>query len=495
MIPWIERRVARRAAVIAMASTALGCTGLQLLLPALGRAPIPWGAWAAVTVAGALASFVLTGWLVDLTLARRLRSLVTFLERQAKEPDHLRRLHPMGDDEVGRAAHALNELLASVTTVRVSLIDQKMELAQTQEELRLKDALASKSGELDARLRERALLFDILRAATTATVLSEVLGTIVERLGPALRLRELAILICEADDRFVIRATHGFADPATVLGREIRPGEGIAGEVAHGREPVLVRDVSIEPSYLAFWGEVEREGSFAAVPIRHGDQRLGILVLTRPPDDPLNEYEMKLLTAVADTAALAIRHAQLFEELRDLSTHDELTGLANRRLLQARLPLEIERARRAGTPLSLLVIDIDHFKQLNDRHGHATGDAALREVARALEHGVRRVDTVARVGGEEFVVLLPQNDAASAAHVADKLRRNVAARKTPGGEGQPEGALTISVGVAQLAPGDDAPSLLARADAALYLAKDVGRNRVAVYGDPAASGPVEHVPT
>ena len=476
-----------------MCSTAGGCGALQVILPLLGLAHVPWGAWAAVTIAGALASFVLVGWLVDHAIGSRLRQLVGFLEQQATKPDDLSRLPPLGEDEVGRAAQSLNALLASVTTVRVSMIDQKMELAQTQEELRLKDALASKTGELDARLRERALLFDILRAATTATSLDEVLSTVVTRLGPALRLRELALLLHGGDGRFVIRAVHGFADPKSVLGRGIGEGEGISGVVARTKEPVLIRDVAIEPGYLAFWGVVAREGSFAAVPIRHGDRDLGILAMTRPPDDPLDEYELRLLTAVADTTSLAIRHAQLFDELRELSTHDELTGLANRRLLSARLANELDRAQRFGQPLSVLVVDIDHFKQLNDRLGHPTGDAALREVARTLENEVRRVDTVARVGGEEFVVLLPQNEIRSATLVAEKLRRSIELRDLPGGEGQPGGRLTISVGVATLAPGDDADSLLGRADEALYLAKERGRNRVAVYRDADAPGPVENV--
>lgn len=483
MFGWVTRRVARRAAVIALVSTAVGGVALQLLLPLSGRAQIHWGTWASVTIAGALAAFVITGWVIDRAIGARLRQVLGFLESQARQPDDLQRLPPMGEDEVGRAAQALNRLLASVTTVRVSMIDQKIELAQTQEELRLKDALAAKTGELDARLRERALLFDILRTATTSTALGEVLEALVQRLGPALRLRELAILLHGEGDQFVVRAAHGFDDPASVLGRSVSPGEGIAGEVARGREPVLVRDVSADPQYLAFWGAVERAGSFAAVPIHHGEQQLGILVLTRPPADPLNDYEMRLLTAIADTMALAIRHAQLFEELKDLSTHDELTGLANRRLLQSRISLELERARRFRHPLSVLAVDIDHFKQLNDRHGHATGDRALRAVAQTLEQGVRRVDTVARVGGEEFVVLLPQNDVGSAAHVAEKVRRAVEGRPMPGGEGQPGGRLSISIGVAELRSEEDGDALLQRADEALYFAKERGRNRVVVSPD------------
>jgi diguanylate cyclase (GGDEF)-like protein len=190
--------------------------------------------------------------------------------------------------------------------------------------------------------------------------------------------------------------------------------------------------------------------------------------------------QLNLLCAIADNTALAIRNAQLFERMRELSTHDELTGLANRRLFRHQLGQEIDRARRFQKPLSLVAIDIDHFKQLNDRNGHPTGDAALRSVAALLESRVRKVDTVARVGGEEFMLLLPRADAGEAALVADKLREAVAASMLPGGSEQPEGRLTVSLGVAELGSADDeaGESLVARADRALYAAKHAGRNRV-----------------
>jgi diguanylate cyclase (GGDEF)-like protein len=306
--------------------------------------------------------------------------------------------------------------------------------------------------------------------------MDEVLPSVAARLGQALRLRELAILVRGDGNRFFLRALHGFSDPGPLLGRFISAGEGIAGEVTDATEPVVVHDVAAEPGYLAFWGAVEKSGSFAAVPIRHGGDNLGILALTRPESDPLTDVEVRFLSAVAATIALTIRHTALVDELRESSTHDELTGLANRRLLRARLEREIARARRYGTELALLMLDIDHFKQLNDRFGHPTGDAVLRDVSRVLEDGVRSVDTVARAGGEEFVVLLPRTDAEAAARVADKLRELVAAHEVDTLEGKAR--ITMSLGVALLQEGEGAASLLARADRALYDAKEAGRDRV-----------------
>ncbi len=228
------------------------------------------------------------------------------------------------------------------------------------------------------------------------------------------------------------------------------------------------------------------------MPIREGDRALGILAMTRPANDPLLEPEARFLSAVADTIALAIRHAQLVDELRELSTHDELTGLANRRLLDARLRMEVDRARRFGTSLSVLAVDIDYFKRLNDTFGHPAGDAVLASVAGTLERGVRRVDIVARVGGEEFVVVLARTDLEAAAGVAEKIRTRVAVTEVPGLARQPR--VTVSIGVAELLDGEEPMELLARADTALYAAKGAGRDRVEVALDDRRSSPVPPPP-
>lgn len=338
--------------------------------------------------------------------------------------------------------------------------------------------LAKKTGELEARLTERALLFDVLRESVSSHDLDSVLRTLVERVGPALRFREVAVLLREGD-RLAIRAAWGFADPGHVLGRSIGVGEGIAGAAAAAAAAAHVIDVASAPDYLAFWGEVPRTGSFHSIPIRFSGELIGMLALTRPPNDPLSEVESRYLHAIADQVALAIRNAQLIAELESRATHDALTGLANRRLFEQRYDRAVAEAKRYHHPLSVLAIDIDHFKALNDRCGHAAGDAALIAIARTMESNVRGTDTVARVGGEEFLVILDHADAAEAIKVADKLRHEVAALDLPSATGQPLGHLSISIGVAQLdGEADDGAALLGRADAALYDAKRLGRDRV-----------------
>ncbi len=168
---------------------------------------------------------------------------------------------------------------------------------------------------------------------------------------------------------------------------------------------------------------------------------------------------------------------RLTEELRWLSQTDPLTGAANRRAFMEALEEEYHRARRYGHPLSVLMFDLDHFKQINDRYGHAAGDAVLKEFAQVVMPEVRGSDCFARLGGEEFAVLLPESGLDAACKLAERLRQDAAGLRFS----SPAGAfgVTVSIGVAELEAGDQAPdALLTRADRMLYTAKAAGRDRV-----------------
>jgi diguanylate cyclase (GGDEF)-like protein len=169
---------------------------------------------------------------------------------------------------------------------------------------------------------------------------------------------------------------------------------------------------------------------------------------------------------------------RLAEELREASTHDELTGLYNRRYLLERLEEELAFARRHSAPLSVLTLDVDHFKSINDRHGHAAGDSVLVELGKRLTGATRREDVIARMGGEEFLILLRSTDRRGATATAERVREMVAEREFPWREGSL--AVTVSIGCASLGEGAAASidALLGTADRRLYQAKRAGRNRV-----------------
>lgn len=160
-------------------------------------------------------------------------------------------------------------------------------------------------------------------------------------------------------------------------------------------------------------------------------------------------------------------------ELEKASITDALTGLFNRRRLDQTFDHELGRACRYGHPLSLILIDLDRFKAVNDTHGHQMGDQVLQDVSAILRHGIRSADTVGRWGGEEFLIICPETDLDGAMAVAEKLRATVAAAAWP-----PTTPITSSFGIAQFNTGDSMKDLVARADAALYRAKTFGRNRV-----------------
>ena len=183
------------------------------------------------------------------------------------------------------------------------------------------------------------------------------------------------------------------------------------------------------------------------------------------------------VSALERSLRYARKLGETLQTLRELATKDTLTGLINRRELDRLLAEEAERSRRFAQPMALVMVDIDHFKAVNDTHGHPTGDAVLREVAQRLKGAVRVVDRVARYGGEEFALLLVQTERAGGAELARQLCAKIAAQPVVVGEGISLN-VTVSAGVAALfADGPDIAGLMAAADKALYVAKARGRNR------------------
>ncbi|MDW5592708.1 sensor domain-containing diguanylate cyclase [Conexibacter stalactiti] len=221
---------------------------------------------------------------------------------------------------------------------------------------------------------------------------------------------------------------------------------------------------------------MERMGASAVAAFPVGaagpDGAAGVLVVWwRRPLTALPATVRRTLATLADQAAVALERATLLDRLEQLSRTDPLTGLSNRRMLDEVLAREIARAARTSEPLTLAMLDLDHFKLYNDRLGHQAGDRLLRHAADAWENAVRRSDLVARYGGEEFTLVLPQCDAGSARALIERVRA-----ATPDGE-------TCSIGCATWDGIETPAALLDRADRALYAAKRAGRDRVVFDGD------------
>lgn len=212
--------------------------------------------------------------------------------------------------------------------------------------------------------------------------------------------------------------------------------------------------------------------------LSHEGTHLGDLVFRR--NQRFSEKDQGNLESLLSTLLFPMRNALLYRAATQSALRDPLTGTGNRIAMDQTLQREIDMARRHMQPLSLLMLDIDHFKQINDNYGHSAGDDVLKAVATSIKDQLRNVDMVFRFGGEEFLILLSNTSREAAAMVGERLRYAAQA-----GEYSADGTLiglTVSLGCSTLLPGESADSLLRRADSALYVAKREGRNRLAMAG-------------
>ncbi|MGH9106866.1 MAG: diguanylate cyclase [Acidimicrobiales bacterium] len=244
-------------------------------------------------------------------------------------------------------------------------------------------------------------------------------------------------------------------------------------------EPVLARDLVLggEPVLVDL---LPQAVNVVVVPLRAGRERQGLLLaeLGPPRGRRVSRRALDMVSRFASHAALALSNADLKEEVDRLAASDSLTGLANRRTLTSALAKEVARAVRTKSPLSLAVMDIDHFKRVNDTFGHLAGDEVLREVGKAMAGNVRDVDVVARYGGEEFAIVLPDCAPDGALAVVERVRAAVASAQTVA-------KVTLSAGIATaLGEASDGERLMAEADEALYSSKRSGRDRVTLAPGP-----------
>jgi diguanylate cyclase (GGDEF)-like protein len=216
-----------------------------------------------------------------------------------------------------------------------------------------------------------------------------------------------------------------------------------------------------------------------AVPMCLGGEIVGVLVVHMRTPRSLERSEVRVLQTLANQAVIAIENAAAYEQTKQLATTDSLTGVANHRELESYLEREVQRAKKAGEPLALIICDVDHFKEINDSVGHPAGDAVLRHLTRRiLVPAVRPKDLVARYGGDEFVLVLRGADSRAALAVAERIRKTVESQAVML-DGKAVSNLSVSLGIAVFPrDGDTREGLVQAADQALYVAKRTGRNRV-----------------
>jgi len=332
-----------------------------------------------------------------------------------------------------------------------------------------------------------AALYRVAISMSSTLEIRELLEIILRDAVGFLGYPDCQILLTEPETGdLVLEASHG--NPIAI-GTRVPLGQGITGWVLTHGKPMAVGDVTVDPRYVP---GLQGAHSEACVPLQWDGRILGVLNVESPEPHKYGEGDLQLLATVAEQAAAYIANARLHQQTKRMAMTDPSTGLFNYRYFQERLAAMVHEYQASGGTFSLLMLDVDFFKNVNDTYGHPTGDAVLKQVARLLQESVRGADVVFRYGGEEFALILPATDKATAQRVAERIRERIGRTVFLSLTGRPlSGNLTASIGVANY-PEDAIAQvdLLIRADNALYAAKGTGRNRVVLAPPVAGESPL-----
>jgi diguanylate cyclase (GGDEF)-like protein len=323
----------------------------------------------------------------------------------------------------------------------------------------------------EQRTRQLQAINAIAQQTTAVLDLEELLGRVCQLIQDAFRVSHVSLFLREDHD-LVLRAHHGTLTPRVPQGGRFPASTEPWASILASSTTATETDLGGAPSTTKFFAE---SASRMCIPLVSFGQTLGVLALDSVRPDAFRDGDLQSLESVADICATAIQNAHYVERVKQLAYLDGLTGIFNRRFFELRIMEEIERARRYGTGMAVIMADIDQFKRLNDEFGHVLGDEVLRQVSSLFHQQLRKIDVVCRYGGEEFGILLTQTNAYHAMNIAEKLRKMVAGWQFPG---VPR-TVTISAGAAAFPEhGTTRDALVKAADSALYAAKQSGRNKV-----------------
>jgi diguanylate cyclase (GGDEF)-like protein len=335
--------------------------------------------------------------------------------------------------------------------------------------------------DLDKTLQNLSLLYSIGKAMNYISDLKNLLQFI---LGQAIEITSAekgSLMLHDMEaDRLKIRVLAGLEDAAfqakvnnnEIECRSFKPGEGIAGRVFLTAKPIVVNDILEDEVFVD--SDTSFVRSIACIPMVVYNDVIGVINVTNKlQGQEFTDEDVEMLKAVADQAAVAINKAQLW----DMAVTDSLTGLYVRRYFMVKLQEEVHRAERYNNILSIVMADLDEFKNINDTYGHDAGDRVLKAIGKFFQENIRDVDVIARYGGDEFVIMIPEAAKDAAYSLSERLRKQFSKLNL---EDFPQ--ITISLGIATYPfDGTQPEDLIKKADAAMYAAKRAGRNKVVKY--------------
>lgn len=341
---------------------------------------------------------------------------------------------------------------------------------------------------LDRKFDRFASVLELTGTMTHIRNYETLLQAILDKSADLLKAEQGSLMLLDQEtDDLLVEAKRGNLEH--VMGKiRINRGEGIAGRVAEHGEAILVENLENDPRVKQQNRKQYKTRSFVSVPIKIDDRIIGVLNLSdKTSGEVFDEEDLKLVQSFAAHAAIVMERNVFYnrsEQLKKLTITDSLTGLLNRRYLNERLKDEVARSERYDHKLSLLMLDLDGFKSCNDTSGHLFGDKTLKDIAEAFMQTVRSMDIVARYGGDEFMVILPETGETLAMDIAERLRASVA-KKTmlPRHDAGPAPcSITTSIGIVCYPEhGKTIERLIENVDKALYRAKNKGKNRIEVF--------------
>jgi diguanylate cyclase (GGDEF)-like protein len=404
-------------------------------------------------------------------LARGVPVLPFRLERAGERQPPGGNARPARDDD----PPAIPVILPLDAPLLEALLERERQLADLRRRLRRESVAARDAG---ARMQAHAA---IVRLTGNELDPRRIVDVAMDRVREFLNLRAWLFLLSDPEQGLLtVERTCGEGMGA-MKGRRFGMGEGVAGRAAQRRQPVLLDDAGASAFGAPDLPKPMPARSVLAVPLLSRGRLIGVVVaVDRLKAGHFTNQDARLLSLLLEPAAVAIDNAMLLRKSEELSITDDLTKLYNSRYLNATLRREVERSKRYRTPVSLIFLDLDGFKTVNDQYGHLWGSRTLVEVGKVIAQTVREIDVVARFGGDEFTVILPQTGPEGAAIIAERVRQRIA-ETTFLSSYELEVRISASLGIASFPDhGRSKDDLLARADQAMYVVKGRGKNGVAL---------------
>lgn len=338
---------------------------------------------------------------------------------------------------------------------------------------------------LNGDTRAIEILHEIGKTLTSTLDLKEVLSIIMQKISELLKPSNWSLMLIDEEkhELFFEIAVGENADKLKSM--RLSMGEGVAGWVAMTGESLLIPDVTKDPRFTPKMDQVThfKTQSIVCVPLKSKGRVLGVVeLINKLEEKQFTAVDLNIITTLTDYAAIAIENAKYLQRVQELTIRDDLTSLYNSRYLHLMLESEMERSKRYGLHFGMIFLDLDHFKLVNDKHGHLIGSKVLRETAEVVKLELRKPDIPIRYGGDEFVVLLPETDKKGAYKVAARVRDALNAHVFLREEGFNIN-LTASFGVASFPEdADNTLDLVRLSDQAMYRIKDSTRDGIAMAG-------------